>query len=827
MNLIPLAEIDATMIELVGGKAAGLGEMIRAGERVPAGFCLTVEPYRSGELPEKELLDAYERLGGGRVAVRSSATAEDLPEASFAGQQDTYLNVEGGAELVDAVRRCWASLFTERAVAYRAAAGVGEAAMAVVVQRMVDPVAAGVLFTANPVTGCRTEMVVDAAPGLGTAVVEGSVVPDHHVLRQGTPAEPVPGGCLDAEQLERLRAAGTRLQRHFGSPQDVEWAIDAGGELWLLQSRPVTTLFPQPPDTGDVRVYLEFGHVQGMLRPCTPMGVSLLKTGAALWFAAVGARPDPRDPLPRLVPIGGRLFFDLTDFLRSKAVRTRLGPSLEIYGPRVQGAVRRLLDDPRFAPRPGLPFRLGTAVKGTIRLLPVTLAGTVSSLVAPARARARAYRGVAVIRRMSTPPPGPATAAERLRWVVEDSHKGIMSPGLHGILGPLSAGMIAGTAPAALLAGVATDEELGTVLGGMPHNVTTEMDLRLWDVSVRAREHRELFLGTPPEELAARYLAGDLPDIGLGDFLSRYGMRAAAEIDVGVPRWAEDPAPLFATIANYLRVDDPEQAPDVRFAAAARRAERMIETLSRRARRVRPVRGRLAAFLMRRSRELTGLREIGKFAWLPAIQGARRQLLLAGEELAADGRLENAGDIMFLTLEEARAAASGDTRQRARAAARRAEHQRELRRVSVPAALLSDGTDVEALAPAQPPRDGVLSGMAGAAGRATGRARVIRDPAGARLEPGEILVAPTTDPGWTPLFLTAAGLVTETGSPVAHGPTVAREYGIPAVICVRDATREIRTGQLITIDGAAGTVRVEPDDAPAPDEAPDRAAPTG
>ncbi|MET8864967.1 PEP/pyruvate-binding domain-containing protein [Nonomuraea sp. NPDC004580] len=811
MELLQLPDIDSSMLGLVGGKAAGLGEMIKAGERVPDGFCLTVESYRSGRLPERALVEAYERLGGGRVAVRSSATAEDLPDASFAGQQDTYLNVEGTAKLVGAIRRCWDSLFTERAVAYRAAAGIDEAAMAVVVQRMIDPVAAGVLFTANPITGCRTEMVIDAAPGLGTAVVDGTVVPDHYVLDRRTPAVPNPGGCLSAEQLGELRAAGARLQERFGSPQDVEWAIDGEGTLWLLQSRPITTLFPQPPDTGDTRLYLEFGHIQGMLRPCTPMGVSLLKTGGSMWFQAAGAKIDRRDPLPRLVSIGGRLYFDVTDFLRSRTMRERIGTSLEVYGPRVRDAVRRMLDDPRFAPRPGLPFHLGSALKGSLRMMPPGLAGVVSSLSNPALARARAYRGVAEIKRMIVPPGESATAADRLRWVAEDSHKAVMSIDMRGILWPLAAGMIAGTVPAALLKGIATAEELDKVLGGMPYNVTTQMDLKLWDLAVTAREHRDLFLGTSPEELAVRYFAGELPDIGLAGFLATYGMRAAAEIDVGVPRWDEDPAPLFAMIANYLRVADPAQAPDVRFKAAAAKAERMIETLARRARRRRPIRGRLAVFFMRRSRQLTGLREIAKFAWLPAIQACRRQLLLAGADLAGRGRLERADDIMFLTLDEARAAAHDQAGQGELAAMRRAEHERELRRRVVPGALLSDGTDVEMLAPAEPAQDGVLTGMSGAAGRATGRARVIRDPAGARIEPGEILVAPTTDPGWTPLFLTAAGLVTETGSPVAHGPTVAREYGIPAVICVRDATNEIKTGQLITIDGASGTVRVEPE----------------
>ncbi|PZG04954.1 PEP/pyruvate-binding domain-containing protein [Nonomuraea aridisoli] len=812
MTLIPLARIDSSMIDRVGGKAAGLGEMIRAGERVPDGFCLTVESYQSGQLPEKELIDAYERLGGGRVAVRSSATAEDLPDASFAGQQDTYLNVEGAGPLIDAVRRCWDSLHTERAVAYRATAGIDEAAMAVVVQRMIDPAVAGVLFTANPITGCRTEMVVDAAPGLGTAIVDGTVVPDHHVIGHRAPAVPNGDGCLGKEQLEALRDAGRRLQKHFGSPQDVEWAIDADGTLWLLQSRPITTLFPAPPDTGDMRLYLEVGHLQGMLRPATPMGVSLLKAGGGLWFKAAGATIDPRDPMPRMVPIGGRLYFDLTDFIRNKAMRKRLRTSLEVYGPRVQGAVERVMDDPRFAPRRGLPFRVGSAVRMTLRLTGPAIFGIARSLARPDAARARAYRGLEEIRRSITPPPASATPAERLRWVIEDSHKAVMGVDMMGIVWPLVTGMLVGVVPSGLLDGVATDEELDVVLGGMPNNVTTEMDLALWKVAVNAREHRDLFLTTPPRELAARYREGRLPDIGMASFLDRYGMRAAAEIDVGMPRWAEDPSPLFATIANYLRVDDPAQAPDRRFEQAAQRAEKMVETLSRRARRARPVRGRLAAFLMRRSRRLTGLREIGKFAWLPALQAARRELLLIGDDLVTRGLLERAEDIMFLDLFEAQAVVHGGADHRGLIAERRTAYERELRRSAVPGALLSDGTDVEALAPRGPVEDGVLIGMAGAAGRATGRARVIRDPSGAHIEPGEILVAPTTDPGWTPLFMTTAGLVTETGSPVAHGPTVAREYGIPAVICVRDATHEIRTGQLITIDGSAGTVRIEKED---------------
>jgi pyruvate,water dikinase len=332
--------------------------------------------------------------------------------------------------------------------------------------------------------------------------------------------------------------------------------------------------------------------------------------------------------------------------------------------------------------------------------------------------------------------------------------------------------------------------------------------MALWRLANGNTEHRELLLNTPPDDLAARYFAGTLPDIGLSAFLDAYGHRAAAEVDIGVPRWDEDPAPVFAMIANYLRVTDPEQAPDQRFERAAVAAEAKLEELLQRARRSRPVRGRVAGFFMRRARSLTGLREAGKFAGLYALREMRRQLLLAGAELAEDRLLEHADDIMFLTIAEARAAADEGADHRDTVASRKAAHQRELRRPTVPVAILSDGTDVEVLMPPASPEDGALRGVGASSGKATGPARVISDPAAAHIEPGEILVAPTTDPGWTPLFLTAGGLVTETGAVMAHGPTVAREYGIPAVICVPGATQKIKTGQLITVDGASGTVTI-------------------
>jgi pyruvate,water dikinase len=809
-TVLPLADVDAGDIALAGGKAAGLAELIRAGELVPDGFCITTAAGDLSDGLRRRIVEAYGRLGAGAVAVRSSATAEDLPDASFAGQHETILNVSGAEALIDAVQRCRDSLGSDRAIAYRRAGGFGDApvGMAVVVQRMVDPAAAGVLFTANPITGTRTEMVVDAVAGLGDVVVEGSVAADHYVLGD-RPAGPT-DGCLTPAQLAELRDTGDRVQRRAGWPQDIEFAFDHDGTLWLLQSRPVTTLFPLPasPRPGP-RVYFEGGHMQGMLRPFTPMGMSAMRVATALYFRSIGIPADPVEGHPGIVDVAGRMYLDLTAYVRYGPARKKLVGAMSIYGPRVAAALARVLDDPRFAPLPGRPYRLRTAITVTARVAPGMIAGLVGAIARPDRARTRAFRAAEDVRRLSRTPESLGTTAERVRRAAE-LQGSFLSRGMAEMLPPLYAAMLARVGAIALLEGVATESEVDETLRGMPHNVTTEMDLALWRLARAAGEHRDLLLNTPPPELASRYLAGELPEFGLDEFLRAYGHRGAAEIDLGVPRWAEDPAPVFAAIAGYLRGTDPEQAADLRFARAAAEAVAKIDELVTRARRTRPVRARLAGFLLRRSRALAGLRELPKFAWLHALAEMRRELLAAGAELRERDVLDRADDIMFLEFQEALAATASGGEFRERIAARRAEYDREMRRRSVPGLLLSDGTDPEALGSGAPAPDGTLVGMAAAPGTATGPARVILDPAGAHVEPGEILVAPTTDPGWTPLFMTAGGLVTETGAAMAHGPTVAREYGIPAVICVRDATQLITTGQVITIDGAAGTVTVVP-----------------
>ena len=493
--LVELDQVEDGWSELVGGKALGLARMLRAGERVPQGFCITTRAHeavraRSGVLAEdlrQAILRAYERLGSGAVAVRSSATAEDLPQASFAGQHETLLNVEGPEALIDAVRRCWNSLSSPRAVAYREAAGIADDAvrMAVVVQRMVDPVAAGVMFTANPMTGCRAEMVVDAVPGLGDVVVDGSVSADHYVL-DGRPAAAA-SGCLSGAQLEQLWQAGQRLQRGAGVPQDVEWAFDRRGVLWLLQSRPITTLFPVPTATRPgPRVYLEVGHMQGMLRPFTPMGMAAMRVATAQYFASVGVQADPFEGHPMVVNAAGRMYLDITAVIRYGPARAKLPAAMTIYGPRVRDAVQRVLEDERFAAMPGKPYRLRTVLTVAARLAPALIAGLVVAVVHPPAARARAVRAAARVQHESvTMHDATATAADRLHSAMA-AQGSFVRVGMAEMLAPIYAALFARQAAIALFAGIATESEVDETLRGMPHSVTTEMDLALWQLAAGA-----------------------------------------------------------------------------------------------------------------------------------------------------------------------------------------------------------------------------------------------------------------------------------------------------------------------------------------------------
>ncbi len=887
--VLPLTAIDRTSLPIAGGKAANLGEMIHAGLPVPPGFCVTTTAYtlvaegshlesilaelattRAGDtarlaelattarvrllaapIPtsiEEAITGAYRTLGDGEfvpVAVRSSATAEDLPYASFAGQQETYLNIVGVDALISAVRRCWASLWTDRAVSYRASNGIDQCCvrLAVAVQHMVDATVAGILFTANPLTGKRRQAVIDASPGLGEAVVSGAVNPDHFVVNTATgeiversigdkrvAIQAIAGGgtqrieqaiqsteaCLSDVQVRALADLGAKVEAHYRAPQDTEWAIDTSGHLWLTQARPITTLFPLPvtaPATDNVlRVYFSFNVFQGVYRPFTPMGISSAHLIASALAIALGM--PPRDPLIGpgvLVEAASRLFIDVTTPLRSSFGRRILIGLAQAGETLSAGLFEQLTTDPRLSLVPARRWRVVRTL-GSLMVLTRAPLYLPQALFWPSAAVARVERTRAQLQefKAAVEKAGPAGSIERL-IALEQLLLDWMPCTFPRMAPAFVCGLLAHNLAGRLLGGLATADELQSVLRGLPHNPTTEMDLALWELtrSMQADPATARYLSeTPLEQQVQDYRTDSLPRLlqqQLNEFLGLYGHRGVAEIDLGLPRWSEDPTYILGVLANYLQLQDPNIAPDVQFRRGAQEAEAMVADLTRRATRKGRLRGLLVGFLLKRTRALAGMRETPKFCIVFLLARVREQLWSIGEKLAQAERLETAEDIFFITLSEAQAALAG-TDMRSIVRERRIIYEHELNRRHVPRVLLSDGTEPLTRTNAAGSADGTLTGTPASAGVVTGKARVILDPAGAHLEPGEILIAPSTDPGWTPLFLTAGGLVMEMGGAISHGAVVAREYGIPAVVGVLGATERITTGQQITVDGSNGIV---------------------
>jgi rifampicin phosphotransferase len=877
MLVVDLADVDSTMINAVGGKAFNLGLMGSGKLPVPGGFCVTTDAYRlvvqhrlddlmdklagatdpagvaaaAAEARQRVLAleppaelrtaisDHYTALGHEEaVAVRSSATAEDLAHASFAGQQDTYLNVVGSAALLAAVRRCWASLWTDRAVSYRNANGIDHrsVALAVVVQRMIDAAVAGVMFTANPVTGNRNETVIDASPGLGEAVVSGAVNPDHFVVNSAdrriearrlgdkrVMITSLPGGgtdrheladqsaeaCLDDTRLLQLVDLGQQVQQHYGAPQDTEWALDSAGRFWLTQARPITTLYPIPRmHQPGLRVLMCLSLAQGLTRPITPMGIAAIRLiGTSV---ATAIKMPPAQPLagpPAMHAPGQRLFVDMTPVLRHRIGRRAVIAIFGVMEARASAVLKTLAQRREFS-----------IIESRDHAVLRHIAGALVRNRVPVRAALGlanpewAYRGIAAterrLRRTLTLPAN-ATASQRLDFV--EQRLGELFLLMPRTVAYAVGGFLMLAASRRLLRDVAQPGELQEVLRGLPHNITTEMDLQLWELTEQIRNDeasRRAFTDLAVPDLLQRYRERALPPVaqrGLQGFLRRFGHRAVAEIDIGMPRWSDDPSHLLGVISNYLRLDEADLDPVAQFKASQTKAESMITSLTSRVAEHSRLRARLAGWTLRRVRQLAGLREAPKFLLIVALGVMRQHLKAVGGELAATKMIDQTDDVFYLALGDARRGLAGEDL-RTLVAERREAYQQELKRRHIPRLLLSDGTEPEAVAVEAARADGALSGSPASTGTVTARARVVLDPVGAHLEPGEILVAPSTDPGWTPLFLTAGGLVMEMGGSNSHGAVVAREYGIPAVVGVPEATHKIETGQLITVDGAAGLV---------------------
>jgi len=874
-------------LALVGGKGANLAKLAQAGFPVPGGFLVTTEAYRNyvqanhlesliqnrltnlqpedptslrstsnqirvwfsqGTIPPELTVifkDAYASLKERPVAVRSSATAEDLPELSFAGQQDTFLNVVGEEALLRAVVDCWSSLWTARAIGYRSRNEIPhqEVALCVAVQEMVPAETSGVLFTANPLSGLRTETVIDATLGLGEALVSGQVEPDHYVVDTaeglitsktlGTKAIAIRGlagggvitektgapgrQALPDEQIMALTELGAQVAAIYQFPQDIEWAW-ADERLYLLQSRPITSLFPVPESMGSepLRVMFSFASVQGVLEPITPLGqdaIRLIFAGGSSLFGF-----DVTHKTQGVIKIAGeRLWGDFTAVLRHP-LGQRVAPNVfSEIDPCVLPALDMLSDD----------VRLGA---GTGRLRPSTLVRlarfAIPMFVRVLRSWRSPERRAEHIQRESDR----EIAKLQAQSEVPNEKRPSLDPSIAlyrqiyaafpYAVPQIVSGLVAGLVPFFILRKIANQltgsGDLALELTrGLPNNVTTEMDLTLWETAqtiradTSARQHMQ---SATPEELADEYLSDQLPPSAqqvIAGFMKRYGMRGLGEIDIGRARWREDPTHIMGVLRSYLQIEEQSLAPDAIFERAENEAEAAITELEAAARGTfaGALKARIIRAAARRVRALAGLRESPKFHIVQMMGIVRQSLLHSGQSLVQAGVIKNPDDLFYLYLDELEALASAEKRDwKALVAGRRANYQLEMLRVQLPRLLLSDGRVFFEGVTSPVEEDDILRGSPVSPGVVEGVVRVVLDPRHADLTPGEILVCPATDPAWTPLFLAASGLVMEVGGMMTHGAIVAREYGIPAVVGVHQATTRLETGQRIQVNGSTGEI---------------------
>ncbi|MER5461564.1 rifamycin-inactivating phosphotransferase [Streptomyces sp. NPDC002668] len=866
--VLDLQEVDETQVAVAGGKGAHLGGLSRIGGiRVPGGFCVTTDAFRRimAEAPSiDDRLDRLSRLNPddreairtlsaqirrtiegiaipgdlaaaitralaqlgeqAAYAVRSSATAEDLPTASFAGQQDTYLNVVGPTAILQHVSRCWASLFTERAVIYRQRNGIDHRTvrMAVVVQQMVFPHAAGILFTADPVTGNRKVATVDAGFGLGEALVSGLVNPDVFKVRHGEvvakaiaakqrAVHALPAGgtqevAIDSQRQEqpaltdaqvvRLVQLGRRIEAHFGRPQDIEWCL-VDDDFQIVQSRPITTLFPIP-GTGDIleagdqenHVYVSVGHQQMMTDPMKPLGLSMWQ-------------------LTAMVPMheaGGRLFVDVTRRLASPASRAGL---LDVVGrgdPLVRDALETVLDRDDFVP--SLPDAGPGGPPGGGASAPIeTDPAIVTELIE------RSQVSIAALERDIRTKTGPALFDFLLEAFAE--HKRVLGD-------PLSMQAIMAGMEATWWLNDKLQEWLGeknaadTLTLSAPDNVTSEMGLALLDVADVIRRQPEVvaFLqGVEDESFLdelAKLAGGTEARDAIEAYLDRYGMRCVGEIDITRPRWRERPTTLVPVILDNVRNFEPGVA-ERRFEQGRQKAQKKEQDVLSRLRAL-PDGDRRADEAKRmidRVRTFIGYREYPKYGIVSRYFVYKQALLEEAERLVQADVLPEKEDIFYLTFQElhdvARSNQVDDQLIQQRKDAFRSYHA-----LTPPRVFTSDGEAVTGVYRRDDVPAGALIGLPVSAGTIEGRARVILDMADADLEAGDILVTTFTDPSWSPLFVGIAGLVTEVGGLMTHGAVIAREYGLPAVVGVEQATRLIRDGQRIRVHGTDGYVEILP-----------------
>ncbi len=877
--IIPFSEIKKDQIALVGGKGVNLGILCQAGYNVPDGFCLSTSAFTLFIQQLDNAAEFYSHLNsleefnlndlssiGSRVrskldammipaqvteeiiaffsktdedesyAIRSSATLEDLAGNSFAGQQDTFLNIKGIDEILFAIKQCWISLFTDRAISYRTRNGFchKDVELSVVVQKMVIPDSSGIMFTADPITSNHNIISIDAGWGVGEGLVSGLVSADLYLVDSkqnsiqqkdikiqdkivkakqegGVEVRPLSGDegkrqVLSDSQILALAQEGKAIEQLFGSPQDIEWCCQ-NGTLFILQSRPITTLFPvgKLKKEGETDVFICFNHMQVMTNPLPPAAINIWQ-----FLMPFGKGRDLSVPNPFLHEVGGRIYIDVSRVLRSPA-KHMICKLLGIADKLIAGTLKQIIK------REGFRWKVNfSPVRAALRWVRPILMNTFANIFwrNPEKVLTKTITRVETeIQQIVSQIENIPNDQDCIKYAQRQMGQ-LLTNILLRIPPLLAAGMFSHKLLKSLMQKDIEKEHFDNLLKGLEGNVTTNLDLEVGDLADVARtspEVKKWFLNSNWFNLKElKEVPGSFKFLTAFDnFIKKYGMRGAAEIDISQPRWEEDPLPILQVIsANLNKQGQGEHR--LHHQTLMKEASASEDNIIR-------VAGQsfwswvkvpLVRRLLLVIRTLTHVREHPKFYLIQIMSAFRKRLKQIGIALYNQGRLVRPNDIWFLEHAEILEALSNSEANYTSRIGERKTRWSTYEKLSPPRVITSEGETplIEISLKNLPKR--AMAGSIASSGVVEGRARVILDPRTEQLMPGEILVAPFTDPGWTPLFINAAGLVMEVGGLMTHGSVVAREYGIPAVVCVLDATKKIKTGQRIRINGEEGYVEI-------------------
>jgi len=863
--VLEFREIDQRRQMAVGGKGVNLGELSKIhGIQVPEGFCITTEAHQKALeknesyhalLEELVLLKAEDRVKIGEIsrdirkiiieaeipadavkavsqslsqygedhayAVRSSATAEDLPHASFAGQQDSYLNISGKDAILEHIRKCWASLFTDRAVIYRMQNGFDhrQVYLSVVIQRMIFPQASGILFTADPVTSNRKVLSIDAGFGLGEALVSGFVSADNYKVREGSILEKSiaakrltvnareEGGteqkeiepdkqnlaALSDEQVVELENIGRRLEEHFGCPQDIEWCL-ADDSFYIVQSRPITALYPIPEagKTQENHVYVSVGHQQMMTDPMKPLGLSvfLLTTFAPMRIA------------------GGRLFADVTVQLSSPESRENLINTLGESDPLIKDALITIAERENFiklTPVDKKEQKPKTMPSEDFQPQIENDPEIVTDLIKNSK------KSIDELKQSIQTKSG----SDLFHFIQEDLKQLTQS-----LSEPKSMGVIMAAQNASSWINENMKQWLGeknpadTLSQSVSNNITSEMGLALLDVADVIRPYPEVidYLEHAKDDDflddLVTFEGGREAQDAIYAYLSNYGMRCSGEIDITNTRWIEKPAAIIPTILSNIKNFESHASKRIfekgRHAAIKKEQELLgqLKQLPDGEQKAEKTKQMISLI-----RNFSGYREYPKYAMINRYFIYKQALLQEAKLLVQANVIQKEEDIYYLTFEELHEAVTTNKLDYEIIRKRRDEY-RLYEKLNPPRIITSDGEIITGEYKREDLPENAIAGLAVSSGVIEGRARVILDMKNADLENGDILVTTFTDPSWTPLFVSIKGLITEVGGLMTHGAVIAREYGLPAVVGVENATKLIKDGQRIRVHGTEGYIEI-------------------